>query len=671
MIAPRNDWGEKGFVGTVVDVFSETGLLSESPDFEYRAEQQALAVAVARALEEEKPVLAEAGTGVGKSLAYLVPCALFASAYKRKALISTHTINLQEQLVRKDIPIVQKLFPDRVRAVLLKGRNNYICPGRLKRAMQSGRDLFTSSEAAELKLLWEWGEKTRDGTLSDLDFSPSPKVWSQVCSEAHVCTSKRCGPTGRCFYQEVRKRVGEADIVVLNHTLFFTLVSQLEDFGIGEEGFLFPGDFVVFDEAHTLENVAARQLGLSVSHSGMRFDIQRLFNPKTKKGLFQFAGDINGVRETGALLDKVAGFFQDVTDGCFFQGVAREFRVREPGLVEDTVSAQLLKVQSLAMEVAESEENETTKLELQEMARRLRDARFALADFLDQSRDGHVYWVEQTGVDRSGIALQAAPVDVAQLLRPLLFGEGKLSVLTSATLGTGKETGDLSYFQRRVGAEDVRALQIGSPFNFPEQMKLYVVRSMPDPSSGEYGGALQSWIAHFLVESSGRAFVLFTSYKQMHAVAEGVRRFMEGRGWTLLVQGAGAPRHRLIETFKEDVSSVLFGTDSFWTGVDVPGEALSNVIVTRLPFAVPDHPLTASRLECIEEEGRNPFIEYSVPEAVLKLRQGVGRLIRSTGDRGIAVILDKRVLTKAYGRSFLDALPVSPEIVEGEGYPIS
>ncbi|MDG2126284.1 MAG: helicase C-terminal domain-containing protein, partial [Verrucomicrobiales bacterium] len=540
------------------------------------------------------------------------------------------------------------------------------CPTRLEGAMATAGDLFTTSETEELRALWEWCQTTRDGTLSDLDFTPMPKVWSQVCSESHACTVKRCGPTGRCFYQEVRKRAGEADVLVMNHMLFFTLLSQVDAFGEGESGFLYPGDFAIFDEAHTLENIAAKQLGLNVSQVGLRFNIQRLYNPKTKKGLFQIARNSEGVKEVMGLMDSLQNFFEEVEDGCEFSARGGEFRVRSPELVENTLAGALFRVQSVAAEAAEKSDQEAVRSELGEMARRMRDARMAVAEFLDQSLEGHVYWVERRGEDRgmSSVSLNAAPVDVGSLLRRVLFGEGKQCLMTSATLSAGD--GNLGYFRKRVGAEDVRSLQIGSPFEYERQMKLYVVKSMPEPADTRYGEELIKWIAHFLDESDGRAFVLFTSYRQMMAAVDGLEEFIGRRGWTLLVQGRGKPRHQLLDEFREDVGSVLFGTDSFWTGVDVPGEALSNVIVTRLPFAVPSHPLVASRLEAIEEGGGNSFMEYSVPEAVLKLRQGIGRLIRSGRDEGIAAILDKRVLTKAYGRLFLRAMPVEAEVVEGQ-----
>lgn len=648
--------------------FAADGWLSGSPDFEYRAEQQRMAVEVGQALERKRPVIVEAGTGVGKSLAYLVPAALLAVRQKRKAVISTHTINLQEQLIAKDIPIVQKLLPKSpFSAVLWKGRGNYLCPGRLARAMRAVTELFTTAEHDELRALWKWRQETKDGTLSDLDFTPSPNVWAQVCSEPHACTPKTCGPESGCHYQEVRRRAAEANMIVLNHTLFFTLLSGQEDMGVEGEGFLFPNDFVIIDEAHTIENVAAKQLGLHLTQSSLRFDLQRLYNPRSQKGLFALAKRPEGVKACTRLMQQIDEFFDTVGEAAKFPPAGKEFRVRKAGLVENTLNGGLLELVQHIRTVTDDDATADNVLnEISEMGRRFGEVRGGLEEFLMQSREDHVYWVERSGVDGRNLGLHAAPIDVSPLLRALFFSGQKTCVLTSATLGAGEP--NLRYFRRRCGAEKVRAVQIGSPFDWENQMRLYLVRTLPDPNSAEFEPALEQWLKHFLEMSQGRAFVLCTSYKLMEALAARIEPWLQRKNWTLLVQGKSKPRHQLLAEFKEDVHSVLFGTESFWTGVDVPGEALSNVIITRLPFAVPDHPLTAARIEHIEDRGGNSFMEYSVPEAVLKLRQGIGRLIRTRKDKGIAVILDPRIMTKTYGKMFLEALPPAPrEVVELAG----
>ena len=322
--------GGGNFGDEIREIFSETGLLSKSPDFEYRAEQQQMAGEVAEALEGERSLVIEAGTGVGKSLAYLMPAIQYAIRNGKKAVLSTHTINLQEQLMGKDLPIVRKLLTSDFDAALLKGRGNYLCPLRLRRAMDNGGDLFTTSEREELMAIWKWSETTHDGTRSDLDFEPALKVWLQVCSEAHICTQKTCAPRGNCFFQEARKRAAAATVLVVNHSLFFSLLNPEDEWHEKETGFLVPNDFVIFDEAHTLESVAAKSLGLRVSQAGLRFDLQRLYHHKTGKGLLKYAGATDAMHAARHVLEQSEIFFESVGQEATFKDWSREFRCVNP-----------------------------------------------------------------------------------------------------------------------------------------------------------------------------------------------------------------------------------------------------------------------------------------------------------------------------------------------------
>ena len=649
---------DSDFVERIRAIFAPDGLLARARNFEYRPQQQEMAAAVAQALEEERHLVVEAGTGVGKSLAYLVPATLFALEKKKKAIISTHTINLQEQLLHKDIPIVKKILPVEFEAALMKGRQNYLCPRRLQRAIKSANELFNTTEQADMARLAYWARTTMDGTLSDLSLEPDPKVWTQVCSEAHICTAKTCGQNPRCFFQQARKRLLAADVVVINHTLLFMLLGSPEEQEEREEGYLFPNDFLIFDEAHTIEQTASRQIGIGISQYGLRATIQRLYNTRSKKGLFTVTRDAAGVTLAASLVDEADRFFSAIDERANFKKDGREYRVREADFVDDQITGRLAALQVRVGEVVRKTEDELLKAELQELGRRIGEAREGIAVFLQQSAEEYVYWIERTGKTAQNITLNAAPIDVAPVLRRMLFRDDRTSVMTSATLAVGRP--DLAYFRRRIGADDAEPLQLGSPFDFHKQMKLFVVRKMPDPRDAGYSAALAEWVARFVEDTEGRAFVLFTSYRSMQQLALEMESFFARQKMNLLVQGKGAPRSQLLEQFKTTPRSVLFGTDSFWMGVDVPGEALSNVIITRLPFAVPDHPLTEAKLELIQARGGDAFTEYSLPEAILKFRQGVGRLIRTKSDSGIIVILDNRVVTKTYGRAFLKALPECP-----------
>jgi ATP-dependent DNA helicase DinG len=450
-------------------IFSPQGLLSKASNFEYRPQQQEMAVAVAEALIKGQHLAVEAGTGTGKSLAYLIPAILYAVARRKKAVVCTHTINLQEQLTQKDLPMLRQILPVRFHFAMLKGRGNYLCSRRLRKALQQADALFTSPEMEELKRIAQWAAQTEDGSLSDFEIEPDPKVWAEVCSERGLCSPKLCGAQsefakehGPCFFQRARNRILAADVVVLNHTLFFTLLGGLEEDG-AEGGILFKNDFVIFDEAHTVESVASEHIGLSVSNTQLRYTLQRLWNPRTEKGLLATLRQGQAVRLVAELIEEGDRFFKSVESACEQISDQRrddeeaaprrgrsagrsasprrprswtELRIRRPDLVQDTVTLCLQRVREAVSDLIKSSDDRDTGEELMACNRRLAELREEVALFLSQSAPDHVYWVERGGKARRILELKAAPIDVAAFLRRRLFESETSVILTSATLGT-------------------------------------------------------------------------------------------------------------------------------------------------------------------------------------------------------------------------------------------
>ena len=639
--------------------FSSNGPLRNA-DFgcrkaEERPQQTIMAASIAEALIKGENLCIEAPTGVGKSFAYLIPLIYRSQYCRRPSVISTETITLQEQLIEKDLPKLAELTGIQFKAALAKGRRNYLCRRRFELLSGDQRDalLPNPSLLLDVERLNQALARGCDGTRDDLHFSPDGSVWNLVCCESGNCLGPKCPYFRNCYYFKARREWEEADIIVANHALFFTDLAMHGAMEYDEtEGSLLPNyGAVVIDEAHTLENNAAEYLGLHLSRAGIVSTLNRLYNPDNARGLLMRGG--NGVLELRAAAsdarDEAYGFFTPYEN---YLNDRKETAavISNPENFPDRLSPALMKLAKLLSQQIEDEEDELFSQELSSQLTRCREFIDGLDQFNHKLMKDAVYYAE---TERNSVTLHAAPLNVAEILQELLFNNNFPVILCSATL-TVRNSFD--YFAGRTGFHGGKTLKLDSPFS-PAQAKIYVSEKMPDPASSEFIPALIEEIPRYVELTDGKAFVLFTSHHALRSCADALKTPFLVKGWKLLVQGGELTRNQMLTEFREDVDSVLFGTDSFWTGVDVPGEALSNVILTRLPFASPGHPLIAARMQRIEAQGKSSFSEYSLPEAVLKFRQGAGRLIRSRTDQGVIVLLDRRVITKSYGRMFLDALP--------------
>jgi len=645
-------------------LFAAGGWLQEGLQLEHRPQQEQMARAIAQSIDRDEALLFEAGTGVGKSLAYLLPGIIHAVDQSRQLLVSTHTIALQEQVQTKDLPLCRRVFCSQpelasyanFKSAVLVGKANYLCPTRLAAALRDKQELFSTPESSELQRIADWGAVTSEGLRHELSPAPSSEVWEWVSADSSACSRKHCD-SERCHYQRARTRIRQAQVIIVNHSLLFALMSAG---GAAEKGsargVLFPDDFVVLDEAHTVPEVATDHFGLRLSSYGIDRMLKYLFNPKTRRGLLSRHG---GAFEQQLVIDALEAseqFFEFLRDKLLAKHPI--VRIREADSCEPWLEGPL---QALAKAIgtrADKLDDGKERDELLEQRTRLKSCQAGLRFWLDAADDKFVYWLERSGRHRTVVTLRTAPLEIAPYLRDALLECGTSVIFTSATLASG---GNLLPFQTRIGADHAQAVMVASPFDFARNMRIFVAADVPLPSPREAKlaiDALIDYIRFCTLRVAGGSLVLFTSYHDMRKVAEALEGDFRAAKRPFMMQGEEYSRTELTRRLQKLGNGILFGTDSFWAGVDVPGPSLSQVIVTRLPFDPPSHPVAEARAEWVRDRGGNPFNDLTLPDALIKFRQGIGRLIRTADDRGLITILDSRVLAKSYGRLFLASMPI-------------
>ena len=653
-------------VGLVEQIFASDGYLVSRNGLEYRPQQEIMAIKTAQSFTTDTSLLFEAGTGTGKSLAYLVPGIIKAVSQQRPLVISSHTIALQEQLQKKDLEHCRALFESipelkafaGFKTALLVGRGNYLCTTRLQRAIEQIGSMAVDSESQELQRIAAWAQSSKTGLRHELTPPVTPDIWDMVSAESSTCSRTNCSPEV-CFYQKAKKEVLSSDIRIVNHSLLFALLNAGMSAPADQKGILFAEDSVVLDEAHTVPDIATEHFGNAISSYAVSLALNRLYNPTKDRGFLKKHGDPRTLDLASHAILAADNYFNEIH--VRFLDERSIARLHEPHW---SPIDELLPIARLVDALGTLEnriQDERQIPELKDHRKRLFSLYQGLIACNEFKADDHVYWVERSGKRGTNTQVRSAPIHVAPYLRDYLFNGETSLLLTSATLSAGKR---LDRFASKVGGDGSESQRVDSPFDYETNCTVQVFRQpLIERNDGRNERSLSQidtlsdQIIHWAEQTNGGVLVLFTSYAELQKATQSCEFPIERMGRELFVQGKDLSRTDMVAAFKNAGNAVMFGTDSFWTGIDIPGPALEHLIITRLPFENPSHPIHEARVEWIQKQGGNPFMEMIVPDALIKFRQGLGRLIRNQSDTGTITILDNRILTKPYGKYFLAALP--------------
>ena len=686
----------------IKNYFSKDGILAkEIKAFEYRQEQEEMAQYIQEAINEDKKIIVEAGTGTGKTLAYLIPAIKWAVANKKKVIIATNTINLQEQLLLKDIPLAKSIIKDEFSYVLVKGRNNYVCK-RLFNELALGKNIdietFSIEAREQIEYILKWGNKTKTGDKAELPFEVYPDVWELVQSTTELCLGKKCPYRKECFYMKTRMEKMEADILISNHHVFFADLNVRAETDFDSEYLILPRyDMVIFDEAHNIESVARSYFSVEVSKISFTRLLNRIYQRKNKRkkeksalirvedtidekdleDSQQYIDLLNTLKEEISILqnigdeyfDEIRKIYETNTEAPIkkslnnFEMTKSRFleNLREKKDIFQTKLADFLNLMMLFNNVIDEEKDKNPEVINFNNHLKMFKAYIDSFKFINSFEDdNYIYWLDINS-KRTNVVLTATPLNIAQKLSTVLFDNLDRLVFASATIVVN---GSFDYFKKSLGLDEEDCIEaiIKSPFDYNEQMSVYIPSDIQDSENiNAFVSDASRFILNILLKTNGKAFILFTSYTMLNQIYYSISKKLKDKGFEVFLHG-DKPRSQLIKEFKEAENPILFGTTSFWEGVDVQGENLSNVIITKLPFLVPTDPVVSAISKKIEENGGNSFTDFQLPEAIIKFKQGVGRLIRKKTDSGNIFILDSRILKKRYGSLFINALPSQKNI---------